>query len=62
MKPHLNSKKKNEIDIEEKWKNLKNMLKSAAYESLETIKRRHKRKYLKVWDDQIINRNKEEIT
>ena len=33
--------------------NLQNILKSAANESLGTIKRRNRRKYLKIWDDQI---------
>jgi hypothetical protein len=28
-------------------------LKSAAYETLGKIKRRNRRKYLKIWDDQI---------
>jgi len=36
-----------------KWKNLQNILKSAAKEGLGTIKRRNRRKYLKIWDDQI---------
>ena len=40
-------------DIEEEWKNLQNILKLAAYESLGTIKKRTRRKYLKIWDDQI---------
>ena len=53
MKLHLNSTKKNETDIEEEWKNLQNVLKSAAHESLGTTERRNKRKYLKIWDDQI---------
>jgi len=39
VKLHLNNTKKNEIDIEKKWKNLQNLLKSAASESLGTIKR-----------------------
>jgi len=52
VKPHLNNTKKNEIDIEKEWKNLQNILKSAANESLGTIKRRNRRKYLKIWDDQ----------
>jgi hypothetical protein len=30
-----------------------NILKSAANECLETIRRRNRRKYLKIWDDQI---------
>jgi len=34
-------------------KNLQNILKSAANESLETKKRRNRGKYLKIWDDQI---------
>ena len=53
VKLHLNTTKKNEIDFEEEWKNLQNILKSAAHKSLGTIKRRNKRKYLKIWDDQI---------
>jgi len=32
---------------------LTNVLKPAANESLGTIKRRNRRKYLKIWDDQI---------
>jgi hypothetical protein len=43
----------NEIDIENEWQNLQNILKSAANESLGTTKRRNRRKYLKIWDDQI---------
>jgi len=35
----LNNSKENEIDIEKEWKNLQNILKSAANESLGTIKR-----------------------
>ena len=38
MKVHLNTKE-SEIDIEKEWKNLQNILKSAANESLGTIKR-----------------------
>jgi len=53
LKHYLNTTKKNETDIEEEWKNLQNILKLAAYESLGTIKKRNKRKYLKIWDDQI---------
>jgi len=33
--------------------NLQNILKSAANENSGTIKRRKRRKYLKIWDDQI---------
>jgi fructose-specific phosphotransferase system component IIB len=33
--------------------NLQNILKSAANESLGAIKRRNRKKYLKIWDDQI---------
>jgi hypothetical protein len=43
----------NETDIEKKWENLQNILKSAAYESLGKIKRLNGRKYLQIWDDQI---------
>jgi len=53
VKFHLNNTKENEIYIEKEWKNLQNILKSATNESLGTIKRRNKRKYLKIWDDQI---------
>ena len=52
----LKNTKENEIDIKKEWKNLQNILKSAANESLVTIKRRSRRKYLKT-----INRNKEKI-
>ena len=53
VKLHLNNTKENEIDIENEWKNLQSILKSAANENLGTIKRRNRRKYLKIWDDQI---------
>jgi len=53
VKLHLSNKKENEIDIEKEWENLQNILKSAASESLGTIKRRNRTKYLKIWDDQI---------
>ena len=53
MKLHLNNTKENETDIEKGWKNLQKILKSAANESLGTMKRRNRRKYLKIWDDQI---------
>jgi hypothetical protein len=53
VKLHLNSAKENETDIEKEWKNLKNILKSAVNESLGTIKRRIRRKYLKIWVEQI---------
>lgn len=52
VKHHLN-KTKNETDIEKEWTNLQNIIKSAANESLGTVKRRNRRKYLKLWDDQI---------
>jgi len=52
-KLHLNNTKENETDIEKEWKNLQNIIKSAANESLGTIKKRNRRKYLKIWDDQI---------
>jgi len=52
-KLHLNNTLKNETDIEKEWKNLQNIIKSAANESLGTIKKRNRRKYLKIWDDQI---------
>jgi len=53
VKLHLNKTKENEINIEKEWKNLQNILKSAANESLGTRKRRNRRKYLKIWNDQI---------
>ena len=53
VKLHLNNTKEPETDIEKEWKNLQNIIKSAANESLGTIKKRNRRKYLKIWDDQI---------
>ena len=53
VKLHLNNTKENETDIEKEWKNLQDIIKSAANESLGTIKRRNRRKHLKIWDDQI---------
>ena len=53
MKLNLSNTKEDEIDIEKERKNLQNILKSAANESLGIIKRRNRRKYLKMWDDQI---------
>jgi hypothetical protein len=53
VKLHLNNTKGNGMDIEKEWRNLQNILKSAANKSLGTIKRRNRRKYLKIWDDQI---------
>jgi hypothetical protein len=53
VKLHLNNTKENEIDVEKEWRNLQNILKSAANESLGTIKRRNRRKNLKMWDEQI---------
>jgi len=44
----LSNTKKDEIDIENEWKNLQNVLKSAANESLGRIKRRNRRKCLKI--------------
>jgi hypothetical protein len=44
VKLHLNNTKENEIDIEKEWKNLQNILKSAANESLGKIKRRNRNK------------------
>jgi hypothetical protein len=34
VKLHLSSRKENEIDIEKEWKNLQNILKLSANESL----------------------------
>ena len=53
VKLHLNNTKENETDIEREWKTLQNKLKSAANGSLGTTKRRNRRKYLKIRDDQI---------
>jgi len=53
MKLHLSNTNEVEVDIEKEWKNLQNILKSAPNESLGTLKRRNRRKYLKIWDDQI---------
>jgi len=53
VKLHLSNKKEDEIDIEKGWKNLENIIKSAANEGLGIIKRRNRRRYLKIWDDQI---------
>jgi hypothetical protein len=41
------------VDIEKEWEHLENILTSAAYETLGKIRRRNRRKYLKIWDDQI---------
>jgi hypothetical protein len=48
VKLHLNNVKENEIDIEKEWKNLQ----IEQQEGLGTTKRRNKRKYLKILDDQ----------
>jgi len=53
VKLHLNNTKENEIDIEKEWKNLQNILQLAANESLGKMKKQNRRKYLKIWDDQI---------
>jgi len=53
VKPHLSNTVENEIDVEKEWKNLQNILKVAANESLGKMKRRNRRNYLKIWDDQI---------
>ena len=53
MKLHLNKTQENETDIEKEWTNLENIIKSAANESLGTVKKQNRRKYLKIWDDQI---------
>jgi hypothetical protein len=49
----LHNTKENGIDFEKEWKNLQNILQSAANESTGTIKRRNRRKCLKIWDNQI---------
>jgi len=53
VKLHLSNKNEDELDIEKEWKNLQNILKSVANESLGTIKSRNRRKCLKIWDEQI---------
>jgi hypothetical protein len=53
VKLRLNNKKTNEKDVDKDWKNLQNILKSTAYKSLGKIKRRNRRTYLKIRDDQI---------
>jgi len=53
VKLHLKNTKENEIDIEKELKNLQNIIKSAANESLGTIKKRNRRKCLKIWDQQM---------
>jgi len=53
VKLHLNNTKENWMDIEKECWNLQNILKSAANESLGKIKGRNRRKYLKIWDDEI---------
>ena len=55
VKIHLNIAKENVIDIEKEWKNLQNILKLSAKESLGRIKRQDRRNYLKRWGDQINN-------
>jgi hypothetical protein len=53
VKLHLNNIKTHKADDEKEWENLQNLLKATAYKSLGKIKRRNKRKYLKIRDDQI---------
>jgi len=53
VKLHLNKTQENETDIEKEWTNLQNIIKLAENESLGTVKRRNRRKYLKIWDYQI---------
>ena len=53
VKRHLCNTKENKTDVEKERKNLQNILKSAANESLGTIQRLNRRQYLKIWDDQI---------
>jgi len=55
VKIHFNIKKENVIDIEKEWKNLQNILKLAAKESLGRIKRQNRRNYFKKWEDKINN-------
>jgi len=53
VKLRLNKKKENETDIEKEWTNLQSIIKSEANESLVTVKRQNRSKYIKIWDDQI---------
>jgi hypothetical protein len=53
VKHHLSNTKEDEMHIAKELKNLQNILKSAANESLGTMKRRNRRKYLKIWARQI---------
>jgi DNA-binding TFAR19-related protein (PDSD5 family) len=53
VKLHFNNTTENELDIEKEWKNLHNILTSSANERLGIIKRRNRRNFLKIWDDQI---------
>jgi len=41
------------IDVEQEWDNMKNILQKTAEESLGKIKVTHKRRYLKIWDNEI---------
>ena len=41
------------MDIKKECKNLQGILKSSANGNLRAIKRINRRKYLKIWDDQI---------
>ena len=52
-------KKEESIDVEEEWENLKQILKSAAEESLGKLRPNCKRKYLKIWDEEMKNLIKE---
>jgi hypothetical protein len=40
-------------DIEKEWQNIKGIISKAAYESLGKINPRHKRKFIKIWDEEI---------
>jgi len=51
VKLHLSNTNEDETDIEKEWKNLQNILKSAAYESLGTINRQNRRKYRVIQND-----------
>jgi hypothetical protein len=53
LKRHLNNTTENEFDTEKELKNLQNILNAAETESLGTIKRRNRRKYLKILDNKI---------
>ena len=40
-------------DVEQEWDNIENILQKTAEESLRKVKVLHKRRYLKIWDNEI---------